>query len=76
MANNETRLAYRIRRMSAEERTELLARLGITRSTLWRRLNKPGTFTLDDGGVISRYLEELDGESYDMLEMLRPIALN
>lgn len=75
MAVIESRLAYRIRRMTSEERSELRARLGITRNTLWRRLNEPGTFSLDDAAVIQRFLEELDNESYDLVEMLRPIAL-
>lgn len=75
MAETETRLSYRIRIMSTEEREELLARLGISRTTLWARLNAPGTFSLDEAAAIQRFLEELDNESYDMLDMLRPIQL-
>ena len=75
MPETETRLAYRLRRLNAEERAELLARLGISRNTLWARLANPGTFSLDEATAIARFLEELDNESYDMLEMLRPIQL-
>lgn len=75
MPEIETRLAYRLRQLTAEQRAELLARLGISRTTLWARLERPGTFSLDDARALHQFLEELDGESYDMLEMLRPIQL-
>lgn len=75
MAETETKLAYRLGRLNTEERQELLARLGMARSTLWARLQEPGKFTLNEATTITRFLEELDGEDYDMLEMLRPIQL-
>lgn len=75
MAETETRLSYRLRKLNAEERAELLARLGIHRTTLWARLANPGSFTLDEATAIQRFLNELDNVDYDMMEMLRPIQL-
>lgn len=75
MAENETRLTYRLRRLSVEERDELLARLGLSRNTFYARLRAPRTLTLDEADCIGSFLTELDNEDYDMMEMLRPIQL-
>lgn len=75
MPEIETRLSYRLSRLTTDERKQLLERLGISRSTLWSRCKQPGTFTLDDATTIQQFLSQLDNEDYDMLEMLRPIQL-
>lgn len=73
--NTESRLAYRVRMLSAMERTDLLNKLGMGRTTLFHRLNDPGKLTLDEARTITRFLEALDNEDYDIYEMLRPVEI-
>lgn len=71
----ETRLAYRVRKLSTAEREELMARTGLGRTTLYARLNAPGKLTLDEATAITRYLEELDNEDYDLNLLLLPVDI-
>lgn len=74
-ADHETRLAYRIRRLSTEEREQLLQRIGLGRTALFTRLNNPGKFTLDEASGITSFLEELDNMEYDIYQLMRPVEI-
>ena len=71
----ETRLAYRVRMLDAAEREELMARSGLSRTTLYARLKAPGKLTLDEATAITRFLEELDDVAYDLTMMLLPMDI-
>lgn len=71
----DTRLSYRIRKLSTANRMRLLQALNMGRTTLYAKLNAPGTLTLDQASTITRFLEELDGEDYDINELMRPVEI-
>lgn len=71
----ETRLVYRLRQLDKEQRTTILDTIGMGESTWFRKLNDPGTFSLDEFSAIVSYLEKLDGEDYDAFHLLTTIDL-
>lgn len=72
----ETQIGYRIRKLTAEERAELCALMGISGRTLTRWANEPGRLlTGDEMEQLCSYLETLDGMDYDRTRMLEPITL-
>lgn len=75
MAENETKLAYRLRQLMPVEREQLLELLGMGRTTFYARLNNTGTLTLDEASIVCRFLEALDGEDLDLFRMLEPVNL-
>lgn len=72
---NETRLVYRLRKLSQDERARFLERLPMSESTWFKRLNAPGQFTVDELQTIVQGLEQLDGADYDAFDMLQPVQL-
>lgn len=72
---SESRLSYRLRKLSTGQRNELLQHLGMSRTTLFARMKAPGTFTLDEAATVTRFLEGLDDCAYDVYDMMRPIEL-
>ena len=73
--DQETKLSYRLRQLSAIEREQLLDQLGMAKTTLYARVANPRKLTLDEASTISRFLEAIDGEDYDMFRMLEPVNL-
>lgn len=73
----ETRLAYRLRQLTPQQRADLCAHLPISESTFWRVLRDPGSkLTLVEGAKITRFLEELDGCDYDTYHLLNEVNIN
>lgn len=73
--DQETKLSYRLRQLSAIEREQLLDQLGMAKTTLYARVANPRKLTLDEASTISRFLEAIDGEDYDMFALLEPVNL-
>lgn len=71
----ETRLSYRIRKLSTAHRERLLQTLNMGRTTLYTKLNQPGTLTLDQASIITRFLEDVDDCEYDITELMRPLEI-
>lgn len=73
--DQETKLSYRLRQLTPVERQQLLDMLGMAKTTLYARVANPRKLTLDEASTISRFLEAIDGEDYDMFRMLEPVNL-
>lgn len=67
---NESKLSYLLSRLTSEQRDELIAKLGIGRDTFYRRRNRPGEFTLDEGAIIASYLEAIHDSDLDIYHLL------
>ncbi len=75
-ADQETKLAYRLRQLTPVEREQLLDQLGMAKTTLYARMANPRKLTLDEASTISRFLEAIDGENYDMYALLEPVNIH
>lgn len=73
--DHESRLAYRLRKLSKEQREQLMESMAMGKTAWYARLAKPASFTLEEASTITRYLEALDNEEYDIYEMLRPVEI-
>jgi len=72
----ETRLAYRLRQLTPQQRADLCAYLPTSESTFWRMLRDPGNkLTLVEGARLTRFLEELDGCDYDTYHLLKEVDI-
>lgn len=69
----ETRLTYRLRKLTADQRSQLLQELNMGRTTFFDRLRNPMCLTLEEASTICRFLEALDGCDYDLFEELKPV---
>ncbi len=76
LSKMQSRLAYRLRALSPEQRAELCRRMEISESTFWRALRDPGNqLTLVEADKLRQYLEELDDCDYDMYYLLQTVDL-
>jgi len=72
----ETRLAYRLRQLTPEQRGQLCAHLEVSQTTFYRILRDPGNkLTLVEGAKLTRFLEELDGTEYDTYHLLKEVDI-
>ena len=65
----ETKLSYLLSKLTPEQRQELTAQMGISSSTFYNRKLTPGTFTLDEGEILARYLEQIHGRALDLFQL-------
>lgn len=74
-AHRESRLSYRLRRLTTAQRRELMQKLGLSKTTLYARMQKPGSLTLDEADTLRQYLEGIDNEAYDIYHLLREVDI-
>ncbi|HNA32556.1 MAG TPA: hypothetical protein PL010_12100 [Flavobacteriales bacterium] len=72
----ETRLAFRLRHLTAQQRVELCAQLNVSDRTLYRIADHPGSMlTLEQADRLRQYLEAVDNCDYDMYQLLREVDI-
>lgn len=72
----ETRLAYRLRHLTAQQRTELCAQLNVSNRTLYRIADHPAhMLTLEQADRLRQYLEAVDNCDYDMYQLLHDMDI-
>jgi|GEM_PF-2900459 len=76
MPPTETRLAFRLRHLTPQQRTELCAQLDVSDRTLYRIAHDPARMlNLEQADRLRQYLEALDNCEYDMYQLLRQVDI-
>jgi len=65
------KLARMIRGLDSATKEILRSELGIADKTFYRRLNDPGSFTLDEAPAIKKHLDNYYGQDFDLMAMLQ-----
>lgn len=71
----ETRLTYRLGKLSPQERDQLINELQVSKTTYYRLRENPHHLTLEQAERLRRFLEALDNEEYDMFRLLEPVEI-